>query len=79
MKISDKKTVLSSIRATGKLHLGNYLGAMRYFVELSQDESKKCFFFIANLHTLTTKIDPDDIKLHTGFAGGIIKLTGFTL
>lgn len=62
MKISDKKTVLSGIRATGKLHLGNYLGAMRYFVKLSQDESKKCFFFIANLHTLTTKIDPDDIK-----------------
>jgi len=59
---TDKKVVLSGIRATGKLHLGNYFGAMRYFVELSRDKSKKCFFFIANLHTLTTKMDPDDIK-----------------
>jgi len=59
---TDKKVVLSGIRATGKLHLGNYFGAMRYFVELSQDKNKDCFFFIANLHTLTTKMDPDDIK-----------------
>ncbi len=59
---TTEQTVLSGIRATGKLHLGNYFGAMRYFVELSQDKSKKCFFFIANLHTLTTKMDPDDIK-----------------
>lgn len=59
---SGKDIVLSGIRATGKLHLGNYLGAMRYFVQMSQDKSKKCFFFVANLHTLTTKNDPDDIK-----------------
>lgn len=60
--MKNKDTVLSGIRATGKLHLGNYLGAMRYFVELSGEESKKCLFFIANLHTLTTKTDPDDIR-----------------
>lgn len=59
---TNKKVVLSGIRATGKLHLGNYFGAMRYFVELSRDKNKKCFFFIANLHTLTTKMDPDDIE-----------------
>ena len=59
---SGKNIVLSGIRATGKLHLGNYLGAMRYFVQMSQDKNKKCFFFVANLHTLTTKNDPDDIK-----------------
>lgn len=62
MKTNSKKVVVSGIRATGRLHLGNYLGAMKYFTELSQDNTKKCFFFIANLHTLTTKIDPDDIK-----------------
>jgi len=59
---TNKKVVLSGIRATGKLHLGNYFGAMRYFVKMSQEKDKKCFFFIANLHTLTTKMDPADIK-----------------
>lgn len=56
-----KDVVLSGIRATGRLHLGNYLGAMKFFVEMSKDKSKECFFFIANLHTLTTKMDPHDI------------------
>lgn len=56
-----KDIVLSGIRATGKLHLGNYLGAMKYFAELSADKSKQCMYFIANLHTLTTRIDPHDI------------------
>lgn len=59
---SREEIVLSGIRATGTLHLGNYLGALQYFVKLSQEEDKRCFFFIANLHTLTTKIDPNDIK-----------------
>jgi tryptophanyl-tRNA synthetase len=62
MKKNSKEVVLSGIRATGRLHLGNYLGALRYFVELSNDENKECFFFIANLHTLTTKMDPNEIK-----------------
>lgn len=62
MKTVKRDVVLSGIRATGTLHLGNYLGAMQFFVKLSKDETKKCFFFIANLHTLTTKTDPDDIK-----------------
>ncbi|PIR13351.1 tryptophan--tRNA ligase [Candidatus Falkowbacteria bacterium CG11_big_fil_rev_8_21_14_0_20_39_10] len=62
MKKNGKQVVLSGIRATGKLHLGNFLGAMRYFVELSQDPAKQCYFFIANLHTLTTRVDPKLIK-----------------
>lgn len=57
-----RQVVLSGIRATGALHLGNYLGATRYFVQLSEDPTKKCYFFIANLHTLTTKTNPEDIK-----------------
>lgn len=56
-----REIVLSGIRATGKLHLGNYLGAMKFFAEMSEDKSKHCFFFIANLHTLTTRMDPHDI------------------
>lgn len=62
MKLNKISVVLSGIRATGRLHLGNYLGALRYFVELSNDDNKECFFFIANLHTLTTKMDPNEIK-----------------
>lgn len=64
MKLNEDKNqvVLSGIRATGRLHLGNFLGAMRYFVELSQDSIKQCYFFIANLHTLTTRVDPGLIK-----------------
>ncbi len=48
------KRILSGIRPTGKLHLGNYLGAVRHFVDLSRDPENDCLFFIANLHGLTT-------------------------
>jgi len=48
--------VLSGIRSTGKLHLGNYYGALRNFIRM-QDENK-CYFFIADLHSLTTHPDP---------------------
>lgn len=54
----QRQVVLSGIRATGQMHLGNYLGAIRYFVDLAQQDDYHCFFFIANLHTLTTPVDP---------------------
>lgn len=50
--------VLSGIRSTGKLHLGNYYGAVRNFVKMQHDY--KCYFFIADLHSLTTHPKPDD-------------------
>jgi tryptophanyl-tRNA synthetase len=53
-------TVLSGIRPTGSLHLGNYYGALRNFIRM-QNESN-CFFFIADFHSLTTHPDPS--KLH---------------
>ncbi|HCC23322.1 TPA: tryptophan--tRNA ligase [Candidatus Falkowbacteria bacterium] len=56
------QVVVSGIRATGKMHIGNYLGAMRYFATLSHNSEMECFFFIANLHTLTTRQDPEAIK-----------------
>lgn len=49
-------TVLSGIRATGHLHLGNYFGALRNFVRMQQEN--RCFFFIADYHSLTTHPDP---------------------
>ncbi len=45
-------TVLSGIRSTGNLHLGNYLGAVRNFVRMQEDNN--CYFFIADYHALTT-------------------------
>ncbi|NDW17728.1 tryptophan--tRNA ligase [Dysgonomonas sp. 216] len=50
------ETVLSGIRSTGNLHLGNYYGALRNFVKMQQEN--KCFFFIADYHSLTTHPDP---------------------
>lgn len=51
-------TVLSGIRSTGRLHLGNYFGALRNFVKIQ--EQYNCYFFIADLHSLTTHPHPDD-------------------
>ncbi len=48
--------VLSGIRSTGQLHLGNYFGSLRNFVKMQRDA--RCFFFIADYHSLTTHPDP---------------------
>ncbi len=56
------ETVVSGIRSTGKLHLGNYYGALSNFVKMQNDFN--CFFFIADLHSLTTHPTPQDLQ-HT--------------
>ncbi len=61
MSENKKEIVLSGIRPTGKLHLGNYFGALRKFVRIQDDYD--CNFFIADLHALTTATDPE--ALHT--------------
>src|SRR5210317_2297410 len=53
------ETVVSGIRPTGNLHLGNYFGAMKNFVKMQ--ESNRCFFFIADYHSLTTHPTPGDL------------------
>lgn len=55
-----KEVVLSGIRPTGFLHLGNYFGAMRNYVRM-QDEFD-CYFFVANWHSLTTHPDTKELK-----------------
>lgn len=58
------KRVLSGMRPTGKLHLGNYLGALKNWVAL-QDEHE-CFYFVADWHALTTEYEnPKNIKENT--------------
>ncbi|PST83335.1 tryptophan--tRNA ligase [Pedobacter yulinensis] len=54
-----KETVVSGIRSTGKLHLGNYYGALKNFVQMQHDYN--CFFFIADLHSLTTHPTPANL------------------
>jgi tryptophanyl-tRNA synthetase len=53
------ETVVSGIRSTGNLHLGNYYGAVQNFVRMQHDYN--CFFFIADYHSLTTHPTPDDL------------------
>src|SRR5947209_9224216 len=56
-----KPRVLSGMRSTGKLHLGNYVGALQNWVRLQHDYD--CYFFIADWHALTTDYaDPSRIK-----------------
>ncbi len=54
------ETVVSGIRSTGNLHLGNYFGAMKNFLRMQ--EENQCFFFIADYHSLTTHPKPQDLR-----------------
>jgi len=51
--------IVSGIRSTGNLHLGNYFGAIKNFVKMQH--KNKCYFFIADFHSLTTHPTPDDL------------------
>ncbi len=54
--------VLSGMRPTGKLHLGNYLGAIKQFLELQEAPNTERFYFVADLHAMTTMTGP--LNLH---------------
>jgi tryptophanyl-tRNA synthetase len=60
-----KDVIVSGIRATGKLHIGNYLGALKQFVELQDTHAGNCYFFIADLHALTTPFEPGKLSQDT--------------
>jgi tryptophanyl-tRNA synthetase len=64
----QSEVVLSGIRATGRLHLGNLLGAVKNFVDFQRPENI-CLYFIADLHTLTTLSDPEELR------GNLIEIT----
>jgi len=53
------ETVLSGIRPTGNLHLGNFYGALRNFVRMQHEYN--CYFFVADWHSLTTYPTPEDL------------------
>src|ERR1017187_4701228 len=56
----SKEIVVSGIRSTGYLHLGNYFGAIQNYVGMQ--ENYDCYFFVADYHSLTTHPDPKDLK-----------------
>src|SRR5215831_15748066 len=57
-----KQIVMSGIRPTGFLHLGNYFGAVRNYVRMQEEYD--CYFMVADLHSLTTHPDTKDLKQH---------------
>ena len=58
--MKKKEIVLSGIRPTGNLHLGNYFGAVKNFVKMQ--DMYECYFFIADYHSLTTHPKPEDLQ-----------------
>jgi len=56
------KKIFSGVQPTGNLHLGNYLGAIKNFVDLNNDNQNKCIFCVVDLHAITTKQNPKDLK-----------------
>ena len=63
--MADKQEViLSGIRPTGRLHYGNYFGAIRHFLDL-QEKGHQCYYFIADYHALTTIAEPTNFYQQT--------------
>jgi len=57
-----KKRVLSGTRATGRLHLGNYLGAVKGYIALQEDPDYGTFYVVVDLHSINTKYDPKNFQ-----------------
>ena len=56
------KKIFSGVQPTGNLHLGNYLGAIKNFVDLNNDIENDCIFCVVDLHAITVKQDPKELK-----------------
>ena len=56
------KKIFSGVQPTGNLHLGNYLGAIKNFVELQNQKENQCIFCVVDLHAITVKQDPKELK-----------------
>lgn len=60
-----QETILSGVQATGRMHIGNYLGALKQFVDIQNDGKLQCYFFVADLHALTVPRDPKQLRQDT--------------
>ena len=56
------KKIFSGVQPTGNLHLGNYLGAIKNFVELNNNNENKCIFCVVDLHAITVPQDPKELR-----------------
>jgi len=56
------KKIFSGVQPTGNLHVGNYLGAIKNFVDLNNDSKNECIFCVVDLHAITVKQDPKELK-----------------
>ena len=54
--------VFSGVQPTGNIHLGNYLGALKQFVELQEEH--ECIYCIVDLHAITVPQDPEELREH---------------
>ena len=57
-----KKKIFSGVQPTGNLHLGNYLGAIKNFVDLNNDTQNECIFCVVDLHAITVSQNPKDLN-----------------
>ena len=57
-----KPVLISGVQPTGKLHIGNYLGAIKNFVDLQNSGKYECYFFIADLHSLTKEFSKSELE-----------------
>ncbi|MBL8029913.1 MAG: tryptophan--tRNA ligase [Candidatus Doudnabacteria bacterium] len=73
----NKQTVVGGIRPTNKLHIGNYLGALKQFVAISNDNQITSYFFIVDLHSLTTPFEPKELKTNILDAAATYLAAGF--
>ncbi|MBO5387586.1 MAG: tryptophan--tRNA ligase [Lachnospiraceae bacterium] len=60
--LDDKKVMMSGMQSTGMITLGNYLGALKNWVDLNDDENLKCFYGIMDLHSITVRQDPAELR-----------------
>ena len=56
------KKIFSGVQPTGNLHLGNYLGAIKNFVELNNEQENECIFCVVDLHAITVKQNPKELR-----------------
>ena len=56
------KKIFSGVQPSGNLHLGNYLGAIKNFVDLQNQKETECIYCIVDLHAITVKQDPKELK-----------------
>ena len=77
LKMSDDKIVLTGIKPTGTPHIGNYIGALRPLIDMSQNH--KTFMFIADLHALNSIHNAKEIKQHTYEIAALMIVMGLNL